>query len=87
MQVFPSANHTRLAHSLGVALLTCRLVRKLAATFSAGAVAPLAAEQVAPTQEDLQAITMAALCHDIAHGPFSHLWEIILAELGVSWCA
>lgn len=60
--VFTSANHTRFEHSLGV----CHLARK--------AVQYLQVEQpeLEITRDDIDAVTLAGLCHDIGHGAFSH---------------
>ncbi len=67
--VYPGANHTRLEHCLGVMYLAGQLGNEL-----------LAAE-VDITKEDIRDLRIAALLHDIGHGPFSHLFEVILEKL------
>jgi len=63
-QVYPSATHTRKAHSLGVA----HLANKWATHLSQYSSVPL-------SHDDRLAIIIAGLCHDIGHGPFSHLFD------------
>lgn len=71
---FPGGNHTRFEHSLGAFHL---------ATTVAGAIRR---SQVA-SQDDRDRLAWlaraAALCHDIGHGPFSHMSENVLNALGV----
>jgi len=57
-EVFPTGNHTRFEHSLGVMHLARRLCLKLGAS-----------------EEDTAMVEIAGLCHDLGHGPYSHLWE------------
>jgi len=57
-EVFPTGNHTRFEHSLGVMHLARRLCLKLGAS-----------------EEDTAMVEIAGLCHDLGHGPCSHLWE------------
>jgi uncharacterized protein len=66
--VYPGAQHTRFEHSLGVMHL-----------------AGLAAETLLDKgyityKEDVESLRIAALLHDIGHGPFSHLFEEVLSE-------
>src|SRR5215211_5813396 len=66
--VYPSAQHTRFEHSLGVMHL-----------------AGLAAETLLDKgyiecKEDVESLRIAALLHDIGHGPFSHLFEEVLLQ-------
>lgn len=66
--VYPSAQHTRFEHSLGVMHL-----------------AGLAGETLLDKgyityKEDVESLRIAALLHDIGHGPFSHLFEEVLSE-------
>ncbi len=58
--VFPSANHTRFSHSLGAYELMRKVLRN-------GLI-----KTDIKTKKNLR---LAALMHDIGHGPFSHLWE------------
>jgi uncharacterized protein len=61
--VFPGATHTRFAHSIGVFNNARRLLRVLER------------EGQKITNERQHVILMAALLHDIGHGPFSHAFE------------
>jgi HD superfamily phosphohydrolase len=60
--VFPSATHSRFEHSIGVAYLSNKLFTHLATN-----------------KEDFRyyekVVTLAGLCHDLGHGPFSHLFD------------
>ncbi|MHA2494191.1 MAG: HD domain-containing protein [Candidatus Hodarchaeales archaeon] len=67
--VYPGANHTRLEHCIGAMYLAGELGSEL-----------LAAE-VNIEREDIRDLRLAALMHDIGHGPFSHLFEAILEKL------
>ncbi|NOQ50491.1 MAG: HD domain-containing protein [Mycoplasmataceae bacterium] len=58
--LFPSATHTRLAHSLGVYELARRTLIEL---------------KVKLPSSTNRAILVAALCHDLGHGPISHGFE------------
>lgn len=65
--VFPGANHSRFAHSLGV-LHTARLFLD-----QLGQGRDLPAEQRA-------LVCCAALLHDVGHGPFSHVFEQVTGQ-------
>ena len=66
--VYPSAQHTRFEHSIGAmhlaGLAAESLLNKGYITF----------------KEDVESLRIAALLHDIGHGPFSHLFEEVLRE-------
>jgi HD superfamily phosphohydrolase len=68
--VFPAAEHSRFSHSLGAAHLAIRFSKQVAdATQQVlGGTSQVGAE-------DIRAIAIAALCHDLGHGPLSHMWE------------
>ncbi len=64
--VYPSAQHSRFEHSLG-------------AMHVAGLVAEgLLVKGYIDNAETVQELRLAALLHDIGHGPFSHLFEEVL---------
>jgi uncharacterized protein len=67
--VYPGAVHTRLAHSLGA----CHLMGK--------ALDELSAKDIKPGKEEYIAARLAALLHDIGHGPFSHSLEHSLVAI------
>ena len=33
------------------------------------------------TDTDLVCVSLAGLCHDLGHGPFSHMWETFMAQV------
>ena len=70
--VFPGATHTRLAHSVGV-FHTARRLAQLISDRLAGAF----------DKDRAQTAQMAALVHDLGHGPFSHAFEDALKGLGI----
>ncbi|XP_065778025.1 deoxynucleoside triphosphate triphosphohydrolase SAMHD1 isoform X2 [Muntiacus reevesi] len=76
--VFPGASHNRFEHSLGVGYLAGRLVREL------GEKQP----ELQISERDILCVQIAGLCHDLGHGPFSHMFDgrfIPLARPGMKW--
>lgn len=67
--VFPGAVHTRFNHSLGAAHLAGRILSKLQPT--------------GIDQNQVSMTILAALLHDIGHGPFSHAFEILTKGEGL----
>ena len=65
--VYPGANHTRFEHSIGVMHLAGLMAENpyLSSYFS---------------EKDYQTIRIAALLHDVGHGPFSHIFEHLLEK-------
>jgi HD superfamily phosphohydrolases len=61
--VFPGANHTRFAHSLGAMHLMRRAIHILRA------------KGYDISDDELEAASIAILLHDCGHGPFSHTLE------------
>lgn len=68
---YPSAQHTRFEHSLGVMHIASQ----------AGFVLN---EKGYLNSDDVQVLRLSALLHDIGHGPFSHLFEEIIQEKKIS---
>lgn len=65
--VFHGAEHSRFAHSIGVAFLAKRIFDRIAADPN------FPADSDSKNWRD--AVLAGALLHDIGHGPFSHLFE------------
>jgi len=64
--VFPGATHTRFAHSIGVMWNAKRLLNHISSLD--GSLVP---------EEHRLVVVVAALLHDLGHGPFSHAFEKI----------
>ena len=67
--VYPGAEHSRFIHALGAYHLANRMIESLKRQNS-----------TLFTDTELLAIPLAALCHDIGHGPFSHLFERVTKD-------
>ncbi|MGI0046623.1 MAG: HD domain-containing protein [Nitrosotalea sp.] len=65
--VYPGAQHSRFEHSLGTMHV-------------AGQVASILEERGYLGSDDIENLRLAALLHDIGHGPFSHLFEEVLQK-------
>ena len=63
--VYPSANHTRFEHSLGVSHLGKILIESLQKN----------QPELNITDNLVELVQIASLIHDIGHGPFSHLYD------------
>ena len=68
---YPAAQHTRFEHSLGVMHI-------------AGQAGATLAEKGVLQTDNIEILRLAALLHDIGHGPFSHLFEEIIQEKKIS---
>ena len=65
--VYPTAEHTRFGHCIGV-------------MFTAGLLGKRLLGQLGLGDEALQEVRLAGLLHDLGHGPFSHVFEESLIE-------
>ena len=68
--VFPGAEHTRFVHSLGSAYLGIRFGQKIKESCHNYLIKSLSVDEVS-----IRDTAVAALCHDLGHGPLSHTWE------------
>jgi HD superfamily phosphohydrolase len=68
--VFPGAEHSRFTHSLGAAHVMKRFANALVS--ASGSYLP---KSLQPEEEVVRDLIVAALCHDLGHGPLSHAWE------------
>jgi HD superfamily phosphohydrolase len=64
---YPSAQHTRFEHSLGVMHISSQAGQALH-------------EKGILKLDDIEILRLAGLLHDIGHGPFSHLFEEIIGQ-------
>jgi len=62
--VFPGANHSRFAHCIGTMHVARLMLRQVAQTTGRKL-----------KTEEREAVLVAALLHDVGHGPFSHAFE------------
>ncbi|PIO56341.1 hypothetical protein TELCIR_22260, partial [Teladorsagia circumcincta] len=62
--VYPCSTHSRFVHSLGTYWLAFKFVELLKRDTSLNI-----------TGQDHLCVSLAALCHDLGHGPFSHLFD------------
>ena len=77
--VFPCAKHSRFEHSLGAYYLACQLVNNIRKKYpdreykidELGITTKL-------TDDVALCILIAAVCHDIGHGPYSHNFDDVL---------
>lgn len=68
--VFPGACHNRFEHSIGTSHLCGKLLRALKENHSD-----------IITDKDVLCIEIAGLCHDLGHGPFSHVFDMQYMKL------
>nr|WBF70767.1 hypothetical protein [Megavirus caiporensis] len=78
--VFPTATHTRFEHSLGVYHLAGKMLEKIKTQYPDMLynIPILSDDPLLLTDKIIECIKIAGLCHDIGHGPFSHIFDDIL---------
>jgi uncharacterized protein len=67
--VYPGAVHTRFEHVVGAMHVAGRAAEVITGGSRSGA-------------DEVQQVRLAALLHDVGHGPFSHVYEEVLAGVG-----
>ncbi|KAI9096232.1 hypothetical protein DFS34DRAFT_624448 [Phlyctochytrium arcticum] len=63
--VFPGASHNRFEHSIGVCYMAGVMVSHFQKT----------QPELNITDNDIKCVKLAGLCHDLGHGPFSHIFD------------
>ncbi|WMJ77790.1 MULTISPECIES: CYTH domain-containing protein [unclassified Sedimentibacter] len=71
--VFPSADHTRFSHSIGTFYIMTQMIIHFRENFET--------LHINITKNEENIILLAALLHDLGHGPFSHAFEGILPQI------
>jgi HD superfamily phosphohydrolase len=80
--VFPTATHDRFSHACGVVEATDRMVEHIERNAKARRRCRPSEHAPGPIDEaDRYLVRLAALIHDIGHGPFSHAIEPVVARV------
>ena len=65
--VFPSGNHSRFEHSLGVYHLTGKILENIKKN-----------SNIDLSDRTIELVKIGGLCHDLGHGPFSHVFDDLI---------
>jgi len=76
--VYPTATHTRFDHTLGVVAIVDRLVDNIN---KKGLYSGSYSGSVNISKDDRITLRLAALLHDVGHGPFSHVSENVFGKM------
>ncbi len=68
--VFPGAEHSRFTHSLGAAFVASKFADALRVASRS-----FVPESLQPDEQVCRDLVLAGMCHDVGHGPLSHVWE------------
>lgn len=79
--IYPASTHTRFAHSIGVYHLAGKMVEKLQKNYPDRIydIPELGLTKLTDFVGEL--IKIGGLCHDIGHGPYSHIFDDIMWEI------
>jgi HD superfamily phosphohydrolase len=67
--VFPTARHSRFEHTLGVMIRINQMFNAISEN-----------QKIKLSRNILNELRLAALLHDVGHGPFSHVCETVMLE-------
>jgi len=80
--IYPSATHTRFEHSIGTLAITWEMLKRLFRKLEENREHTL----IKLFNKDVvESVRLAALMHDMGHGPFSHSMEIALSYLDIKF--
>ncbi|CCW67724.1 unnamed protein product [Phytomonas sp. Hart1] len=83
--VYPSTTHTRFEHCLGVAHLGMRFFKQIFENQAENKflmkLPDISSDEIV---KDLWCVGIAGLCHDLGHGPLSHMFEKYVNEIRAS---
>lgn len=80
--VYPNAMHSRFEHLLGTYHLADSILERLKSQYPEKYFnVPELGGKVKLTKKIMECIKIAALCHDIGHGPFSHTFDLFLNNI------
>ncbi len=74
--VFPSGEHSRFVHSLGVLCITGKMCDQLFRQYNTPS-----KDGIIFSLDDVRKVRIAALLHDVGHFPFSHLSECVYSYI------
>lgn len=74
--IFPGATHSRFSHSLGTYYVMTLFIDHFKKVLNETGSATF-------SDDDVKVILLAALLHDLGHGPFSHAFEIVSKKLDI----
>lgn len=83
--VYPTATHTRFEHSIGVYHLAGKMLEKIKHYYPDNiyCIPELNLTATKLTDKIIECIKIAGLCHDLGHGPFSHIFDDMLLKNSV----
>lgn len=78
--IYPAATHTRFEHSIGVYHLAGLMMEKILHQYpnKEFLIPEISQKPIKLDHKIIECIKIAGLCHDIGHGPFSHIFDDIL---------
>ena len=79
--IFPSGNHSRFEHSLGVYNLTGKMLENIRKNNSEQIIVDINnIGKVTLNDRIIELVKIGGLCHDLGHGPFSHVFDDLILQ-------
>ncbi len=80
--VYPGASHKRYEHCIGTLHVTWTMIKKFLANYPQQKTWEDKSQLKCFSDDILQSLRLAALLHDVGHGPFSHTYEQVSSSRG-----